>query len=333
MKKSSFLLLAELVLRSRANLSFFRALSNTFLSFFSLGRQNLIPYPEHINMWRKRTYNRRKHFLIDSNQKKRQKPKKLRNRTLNLLAKVLFFRQILKLFKTQFLLFLFIGSMAGFIAFALLSPYFEIKNITVDRDNPHIDVEAIEQVLKEIKGQNLILVSYDDIRDSLQEHFPEFRDIEISERWPNELILKINISPARFNIFNQETANFSVMSEDGVILPQEAQESLEVIKIFDLPRALKPGENFLEKDQVQKILNLQQLMNTQVKIPIAQRHFYPIAQELHLISQEGTAFWFDLRISPQSQIRKLELAANQIHLFTTKREHIDLRIPGQIFYQ
>lgn len=284
-------------------------------------------------MWGKRTRNRRKHFLIDSNQRTRQKPKKIRNRTLNLLAKVLFLRQIFKLFKTRFLLFLFIGSMVGFIAFALLSPYFEVKKITVDRDNPHIDVEAIEQVLKNIKGQNLILVNYDDIRQSLHQNFAEFRDIEISEQWPNELILKINISPARFNVFNQETANFSVMSEDGVILPQDAQEELEVIKIFDLPRDLLSGENFLTPNQVQKILTLQGLMNGQVKIPIVQRHFYPVAQELHLISQEGTAFWFDLRLDSESQIRKLELSASEINLFSSRLEHVDLRIPGQIFYQ
>lgn len=284
-------------------------------------------------MFRKRTSRRRKAFLIDSNLNRKKKPKKLRNRSLNFLAKVLFINQLLKLFKASFFFAFLFFCMTGFILFSVFSPYFNLQKISILRDNPNIDVEKIETALVDFYDQNLLFISKEEIKKTLFTNFLEFREIEIIEKWPSELKIKIKISEPFFNLFNVETANFSVISEDGVILAEKPQEDLTVLKIQEYEKILSSGQRFVEREVLQKIKIANDLMQNQIKIPIKDILFFPVAREIHLISQKETAFWVDLQISIDSQIKKLELATNEIGLFSKKIDHVDLRIPNQIFWK
>ena len=90
---------------------------------------------------------RRKYFLLDSNQTVRKKPKAARNRALNVLAKVLLLRQLGALLRGSVLLTLACSFMLLFTLFAVFSPYFDLKKVTVERANPHIDVQAVENLV------------------------------------------------------------------------------------------------------------------------------------------------------------------------------------------
>lgn len=284
-------------------------------------------------MFRKRTARRRKAFLIDSNLNQKKKSKKLRNRSLNFLAKVLFINQLLKLFRASFFFaFLFI-CMTGFILFSVFSPYFNLQKISIVRDNPNIDVAKIEASLADYYDKNLLFLSHEVMKKTLFENFLEFREIEIKEKWPSELSIKIKISPPFFNLFNSETANFSVISEDGIILAEKPKEDLTVLKIQKYEKILVPGQRFVEREILEKIQRTKGLMENQIKIPIQDILFFPTAREVHLISKKETAFWFDLQIPIDPQVKKLELATSEIGLFSKKLEHVDLRIPNQIFWK
>jgi hypothetical protein len=54
---------------------------------------------------------------------------------------------------------------------------------------------------------------------------------------------------------------------------------------------------------------------------------------MHLVSDAGTAFWFDLRAEPLQQARKINLVSDEINLYTQALEHVDLRIPNQVFWK
>lgn len=282
---------------------------------------------------RKKSTIRRKHFLIDSNQQRKRQSKKTRNRALNLLSKARFLKKLLGFLKASFLFTFTLFAMAGFIAFATFSPYFEIKKINIIRDNPNLNVEAVQEILQPFRGRNLIFLDIKKLKVSLLENFLEFRSIEITEKWPDTINIAIKLSPPAFTIFDIESANFAVISNDGVILSLQPDNSLPVLKIKNIKKPFSPGDLFVEKEWLDKIQEANGLLLNQIKLTTKDIVLLPIAREAHFITNDETAIWFDLRTDIPDQVRKLELGANKIGLYSKKLEHIDLRIPGQLFWK
>jgi cell division septal protein FtsQ len=275
----------------------------------------------------------RREFLLDSPSQKSRRTKKVRNRFLNVLSRVLFVQKISKLFRTSVLFSVLFSLMALFIVFALATPYFHLKKISVVRDNPNLDVVQIEKSLEEFYGENILFLPHKNIREKLSTDFPEFRDVSIYENWPSEIELKVEISPPRFNLLNTESANFSVISEDGVILQEEPDEDLPVLKIFQYEKPIQIRQQFLSKEDLDKIEQAENILEGEIKLPLHASHVYWTARELHLISQTDMEIWIDLSQDIKPQMRKLELSAAEIGLYTNRFEHIDLRIPKQIFWK
>jgi len=228
---------------------------------------------------------------------------------------------------------LIILSMAGFIAFAVWSPYFDLKQIIVSRDNPNIDVKAIESELQDFYGQNLLFLDQGDMRYRLKTAFPAFRDIDVQEIWPASLTLKITLSPPAFTLLNETDAGFWVVSEDGVVLSEQASETLPLLKVFGYPKPLQIGERFVDKTILDQVIIAEAAMANELKIPVSERHLYPLARELHLVAETGTAFWLDLQLDTVKQLQKIEYAANRINLVSGTIEHVDLRIPNQLYWK
>jgi hypothetical protein len=276
---------------------------------------------------------RRKYFLLDSNQTVRKKPKTNRNRALNALSKLRFFRQFSSLFKGSVLLTVACVFMFLFTLFALFSPYFDLRQAMVTRDNPHIDVQAVENLMAEFYGQNLLFLSQSNIQDRLLETFPEFREVSLKEIWPDRLQVDIALSPPYYQVLNEFDATFSVLSEDGVVLRQEASEGLPVLKVIRYEQSLRSGEKFASVAMLKDISTLRQIFAEDLKIEIDEMRYLPVAFEVHLVSDSGTSFWFDLRSDIEQQARKIDLVANEINLYTQPLEHVDLRIPNQVFWK
>jgi len=223
--------------------------------------------------------------------------------------------------------------MAAFVAFALFSPYFTLKKITVVRDNPNLDASQIEKSLEDFYDKNLFFLPRDQILKKLRSDFAEFREIEISEKWPDGIELKISVSPPFANLLNTETANFSVISEDGVILAESSRKNLPTIKIFQRKKPISPREKFLKKTTLLRIEKSQNFIKNQLKLRLAETRYLTAAREIHLVTEDGAVIWIDAQIEVDPQLRKLELAADEIGLYSKKFEHIDLRIPEQIFWK
>jgi len=285
-------------------------------------------------MFRRKSSRRlRREFLLEKNQDFHAKPKKLRNRALNFVARFFFLRQLGKLFKTSILISVLFIVMGIFVVFAIFSPYFHLKKISVVRDNPNLDIEQIEKSLEEFYGKNLLFLSDASIREKLMSDFPEFRSLKTSEKWPSEMELQIVVSPPRFNLLNTETANFSVISEDGVILQEEPDENLPTIKVFQYEKPIQIRTKFLKKDDIEKIIIAEKFLEEEVELPLNATHLLWSAREIHLVSQQEMEIWIDLELPVEEQLQKLILSQEQIGLYSKSFEHIDLRIPKQIFWK
>lgn len=223
-------------------------------------------------------------------------------------------------------------SAIGFVAFAIISPYFELKKINIKRDNPNINAQKVEIALNNFYGKNLLFLKKNDIQKTLQKFFPGFEEVQIKEIWPDAIEMQIKTSSPSFNILNQETANFSIIAENGSILESGADKFLPTIKVFDYKKVITPHQQFTSKEILEKIITANNLLDQKLMLPIKEIQFYPVAQELHLISKDDMEIWLDLNSSIALQMEKLEISANRIGLYRTPLKHIDLRIPNQLFW-
>ena len=220
-----------------------------------------------------------------------------------------------------------------FTLFAVFSPYFDLKKVEVKRNSPHIDVQAVENLMAEFYGRNLLFLPKDEARELLLKTFAEFRSVTLNEKWPDSLVITIDLSPPFYQILNEHDATFSVISEDGVVLRQEATEGLPLLKLKNYEQPLVAGENFTTPKVLQDITYLRELFAETLKITVGEIRYLPLAYEVHLVSSNGTAFWFDLRADVAEQARKIDLVSDEINLYTQKLEHVDLRIPNQVFWK
>lgn len=284
-------------------------------------------------MQRRRTSRRKRDFLLTSNENARRAKHRVRNPYLHAFLRFFWVRKLLALFRRSVLLSVALGLMALFVLFAIFSPYFDLEKIEVPRDNPNISPTAVQAAMEEFYGHNLLFLSHADVRIKLYEEFPEFRAIEIHENWPSTLELEIDVSPPFFTLFNQETANFSVVSEDGVILAENLGQDLPVVKILQHPAPLRSGQQFASAQMLKKIQLAEQLLLSELGMRVQERQLLLRAKELHLIIRQDTALWFDLALPIAPQVQKLLLAADEIKLSSENFEYIDLRIPQQIFWK
>ncbi len=272
---------------------------------------------------------RRRALMIDTTNGRRQSSVRRLRRKMPLPS---WFRNIpFKTFSTWGII--ACAGMAFFVGIAVLSPLFKVNTFTVERSSPFVDSVLVEEKLQTFHGTNLIFLRHSDIIAALTETMPELRDIEITEDWPRSLIIQVGAAKPMYNIFNTETANFSVISENGIVLQTQSIEGLPVIKIHQRQEPMILRERVLTAEQLQQIDEAEGFLDTDLRLPINSVEILLEANELHIVSRDGMVIWIDLSYPIEEQLQKLQAAEKKIKLYTDRFDHIDLRLPDQIFWE
>ena len=276
---------------------------------------------------------RRRGLLLESKARPSGNARRWRTRLWRWGGNIFVLRSIAKLFRVSLVLNLVFAAMALFVGFALFSPYFHVKHIRVLRDDPNIDTEKIEQTLKDFYDKNLLFFPNTRAERILQETFPEFRTIDFSPDFPDTLVLSIELSPPKAILLNVTTANFVVVSEDGVTLEHNSQAELPIIKVYQYEKSLPLQTRFFAPTELQHIFTARDFLEQSVGIPVQEMHYYWAAQELHLVTERGV-IWVDLMAEDtENQLQKLLYAQDKMGLFIHQFDHIDVRIPKRIFWE
>ncbi len=223
--------------------------------------------------------------------------------------------------------------MALFVGLAMLSPLFRVNTVIIERTSPFVDTLLVEETLEIFQGKNLLFLRNTDIIAGLTAVMPELREIEISQDWPQTLLVRVGAAKPMYNIFNVETANFSIITEDGIVISTQSIEGLPIIKIKQRPAPVKLRERLFTSEILRKIRNAEGILDTDLRLSLKAVEVLFAANELHLISRNEMAIWLDLSRSVEDQLQKLKSAEQKIQLHRDTFDHIDLRIPQQIFWE
>lgn len=228
---------------------------------------------------------------------------------------------------------LLFAGMAGFIAFALFTPYFEVQAIRVVRTDASFDVQKVQAALQEYVGKNMLFVSSGSIEATLLQTFPELETVTITEAWPNTIEISVTVFAPAYTLQNLFDATKYVLSEQGVVLRRWQDEILPEVQLEQYNKSLSRGMRVIPSKEVQSIQSVEQISREVLGYIPSEMRLLWAAQELHVTLEDRIVVWLDLNHNIPEQFEKLINAAGEIELETRSFEHIDLRIPGSIFWK
>lgn len=233
----------------------------------------------------------------------------------------------------------------GIVAFGFLlfSPAIEVREITVSRLSPRLDIEEVQDALAPIFGRHLFFLSSFEIAGLLQEQIPDIDELSVSKTYPGVLNVKIALHPlvAKLNIEEPDSAgststgsSIDFLTAQGIYVATTAArdtETLPRISIVDWGVRPDPGDVLLQPTFLERMNAAELTLLRQFGQEVSRRTVYLRAQEFHLLVDERE-LWFDLRNPLEEQMDRYRTFLREVG-FEQVKDYIDLRVTDRVMYQ
>ena len=227
--------------------------------------------------------------------------------------------------------------------FLLFSPAIEVREITVSRLSPRLDIEEVQDALAPMFGRHLFFLSSFEIAGLLRDQIPDIDEISIGKTYPGILHVRIALHPlvARLNIEEPDSegstgtgSNIDFLTSQGIYMATTSARDTETLPWFSIvdwgvrpdPGMLLIQPTFLERMKAAELTLLRQFGHE-----VSRRTIYLRAQEFHLLI-EGKELWFDLRNPLEEQMERYRTFLKEIG-FESARHYIDLRVSDRVLHQ
>lgn len=206
-----------------------------------------------------------------------------------------------------------------------MSPTFQIEKIIVLRrtqDNPQpvelvvtgepkVSNQAIKSLIENklenkilfFRTKAVFLVKLDEIKKDILNSFPQVADVEIHRGFPDSLNVVVTERTGLVVWCWEEKCFFA--DNEGIIFEESPTET-DLIKIINKQNQ-KPsilGEKSIEKEELSKILAIENELKSGLKIPIKE-FLISSADKLIVVAAENWEIYFNLEKDIQWQITKL----------------------------
>jgi len=236
---------------------------------------------------------------------------------------------------------IFIGVVA--FGFLLFSSAIEVREITVSRLSPRLDIEEVQDALSPIFGRHLFFLSSFEIAGLLRESIPDIDELRIGKTYPGILHVRIQLHPlvARLNIEEPDSAGSSgtgssidFLTKQGIYVATTAArdtETLPQFSIVDWGVRPDPGQLLIQPTFLERMNAAELTLLRQFGQEVSRRIVYLRAQEFHLLVDQKE-LWFDLRNPLEEQMERYRTFLKEIG-FEEVQDYIDLRITDRVMYQ
>lgn len=251
-----------------------------------------------------------------------------------------------------FLACLSITVMGIVMGIVFVSGFFHISTISVVRDSAYVNPQQIEQYVAKIKGQNILFINTDEIRQELLQAFPMLSAVEIHRMMPQALQIKVSSYPVFARIKNEGLKNEYYLNSNGVIVqpdPNQKQTEGSTMLLITIPIYAKVYDQFkdiltpfIELKIGKKIFTKEQMLFLQRVVDVYQKNFdgkvaglsfLPIEKEIHMKLVSGTEVYFAIEKDLDTQLYMLKSFLTDIKtdvLSTGEYTYVDLRIKDKV---
>lgn len=227
----------------------------------------------------------------------------------------------------------------------LFSPLLHLREITIRRLNPRLDIEHVQQVLSPLFGRHLLFLSSGEVKEMLSANMNDIDSIEVEKEYPSKLVVTIGLHPliAWLEIVDPDAeaametgtgAGADFLTEEGVYVTavtQQEAEGLQTIRLVDWGVRPLPGEALVPPEVLTRLQETREALRQQFGHIVELQTIYLRGQEYHLLA-DGISLWFDMRSSLEQQLQRYRLFLQSVPR-SEVRQYIDLRLTDRIVYQ
>jgi hypothetical protein len=238
------------------------------------------------------------------------------------------------------------------VAALLFSPFFDVREITVRRQDPRVDPEEIQQLLRPLFRQRLLLVTKGQVASLLQSAFPDIDRIDISKSYPSTLTIALELEPVVASVTIDDGVPSTVKEQSGSILQTGSGgyayltaagtfvvSPIALSREKPLPQlqltnwGIRPQSNthVVSAELIERAFAARDLLRTEFGLQPRETLIDVRAQEFH-IRTDKTTLWFDLRSTLSVQFERFRAFLKTLSLDQAK-EYIDLRVTDKIVYK
>lgn len=246
-----------------------------------------------------------------------------------------------------------VGLLLLLLGLLLFSPIFAVRQISVVRTDPRIDVDRVQQALVTMFHRHLFFLSSQDIDAPLKAAMPDLTSVAVQKRYPSTLVVRITLDPIinRLAIEHPE-ANTppgqqagsgalarlpgaeDFLTAQGLYVQYRASQVsplLPLIRIVDWGARPTPWKELLSADFLLLMRQTEQALHEQFGQDVLERIVYLRGQEFHM-RMKAVTLWFDRRSPLDEQMQRYRIFLRTVGLDKAK-EYIDLRLADRVVYK
>ena len=224
----------------------------------------------------------------------------------------------------------------------LISPYFNVREITVRRQDARIDPQEVQSLLSPLYREKLVLVTQAEVENLLTTSFPDITAVRIEKTYPSSLTVTLMLEPvvAAVRLVADETGTgstkqgqYAYLTRNGVFYRVPipiTTEKLETFDIVDWGQEPQDRMEILSPILLQRALLARDILKRDFGLETVRIRLFIRAREFH-ISTPKLALWFDLRSELPVQFDRFRAFLRTLSLAQAK-EYIDLRITDAVVY-
>ncbi|TSC80612.1 MAG: hypothetical protein G01um101425_266 [Candidatus Peregrinibacteria bacterium Gr01-1014_25] len=231
---------------------------------------------------------------------------------------------------------------------ALFSPMFTVQEIRVQRSDPRIDFEQVQNAIGSIYGRHLLLLTSSDVEAPLREVIPDLRTVTVRKRYPQTLWLRLTLDPiiARMEILEPDGSKPIVPDEPGpvadllssrgmylVYTPAQmgSGAALPTVEVTDWGARPSPWSIIVDEHFLAAMQQAETLLAQRFGQIVRRRTIFLRAREFHL-TVDKISLWFDIRSPVDEQLARYRNFLDALGPSAAAR-YIDLRIRGKVVYR
>ncbi len=246
------------------------------------------------------------------------------------------------------------------LGIVVFSPLFQVRRITVQRNQGRVDVALIQQQIAPLLGHRLLLLSVRDIEALVKQVVPDLQEITIRKEYPSKLVVRIAVRPiiARLHLSapvgavpqgagilpaektptplapNLRTPKSDYLTDNGLYVTAAVAESgalLPMINVVDWEVRPSPGTRLISEEFLNTMGQAEALLSQQFGQKVTGRSVYLRAQEFHLSITQGS-LWFDVQSPLPEQLRRYRIFLGNGG-WSQASQYVDLRLRGRVVYR
>lgn len=247
------------------------------------------------------------------------------------------------------------GVCLGVLLITLFSPLFSVRQISVSRRDPRIDVELVERALRPLFQKRLPFIRSQEVEplltaplpDARRAAVPDLASVEMRKEYPSTIALTIVPQRLIANVRVVEPGGEAVaatggtlqqfLTEKGLLVeyaPSQLSAAVDVpeIDIVDWGARPAPWVTVFDPEVLQEIRKAESLLLEQFGQGVTRRVLYMRAQEFHLLLDDNLTLWLDRRADVEEQLARYKLFL-QVTPKSAARVYVDLRLRDRIIYK